>query len=373
MNKIILVNQTTGYLMVDVVNAYRDVYDEVALIAGSIDEFDRKLNSSVSISKIIKYNRKNIFFRTITWIISTVQIYFLLLSRYRSYHVVYVTNPPLSYFSSLVLKNTYSIIVYDVYPDALLNLGISRSNFIFRQWEKINKKVFSRALRVYTLSGGMMKLLTRYCDEAKIQVIPNWSASEHLSPISKDENPFIEENALEDKFVILYSGNIGYTHNVETIIEIAKRIKNVPGICILIIGEGLKKQELMRIVEKENLSLCRFLTWLSSDRLLYSLNAADVSIVTLTEETAFVSVPSKTYNLLSVGSPLLCIAPLGSEIDNIVKENKCGMCFNKNDVDDMVAYIMKLKNDVEYRKKLSQNSREASLEYTYKNAKLYVL
>lgn len=373
MKKVVLVNQTAGYLMVDIVNAYRDVYDEVALIAGSIDEFDRRLNGSVSISKIIKYNRKNFFSRIITWITSTIQIYFLLLFKYHSYHVVYVTNPPLSYFSSLVLKNTFSVIVYDIYPDALLNLGISRSNLIFRQWEKINKKVFSKALRVYTLSDGMMKLLTQYCDEEKIEVIPNWSASEYLSPINKDENPFVVEYALKDKFVILYSGNIGYTHNVETVIEIAKRVKDVPDICILIIGEGLKKQELMRVAEKENLSLCRFLTWLSSDRLLFSLNAADISIVTLAEETAFVSVPSKTYNLLSVGSPLLCIAPSGSEIGNIVKKKKCGMCFNKNEVDDMVTYIMKLKNDVEYKKELSQNSREASLEYTYKNANLYVL
>ena len=65
-----------------------------------------------------------------------------------------------------------------------------------------------------------------------------------LSRIRKTENPFILKHNLLDKFVVMYSGNIGFTHNVESIIEIAEEIKENEDIIFLIIGEGLKKKEL---------------------------------------------------------------------------------------------------------------------------------
>lgn len=371
-SKIVLVNQTSGYLMIDIVNAYVESYDTVALIAGTITELDRKLHNSVICSKIVGYNKKTFFSRIFTWLLSTIQIFFLLLFKYRGFHVVYVTNPPLSYFSSLFLKNTYSVIIYDIYPDALQNVGITPNHFVFRIWVRINKMIFEKAVQIYTLSDGMADLLGKYCDRRIIKVIPNWIGSDQLVPVEKGKNAMVSEYGLADKFVVMYSGNIGYTHNVEVILEVAKRLQKESDICFFIIGEGLKKKGLIKIAAEANLKNCCFLSWQPTEKMYFSLSAADLSVVTLTEETAFVSVPSKTYNLLSVGSPLLCIAPYGSEIDLLVKKYQCGLCFEKDSIDEMVLYILKLKSDKKYKEHLSQNSLIASKEFTYKNAQAYV-
>lgn len=371
-DRILLINQSTGYLMIDIANAYAKRYSSVILLAGSCDELGRTLDESVKLHKIVKYTRTSFGMRIMTWLLATLQIFFLLFYKYRNYKVVYVTNPPMSYFPSLILKHQYSVIVYDVYPDALGNIGINKTSWIYKVWTKINRKIYRNADRVYTLSNGMAALLLKYCDKNKIEVIPNWMGVDSMSRIERKENPFVLKHDLLHKFVVMYSGNIGFTHNVESIIEIAERFKEDEDIAFLIVGEGLKKSELILQVKEKGLLNCYFLSWQASQDLKYSLSAADISIITLTEETALASVPSKTYNLLAVGSPLLCIAPDESELARLVEEHCCGRCFAKEKITEMVDFVQVLKSNYSLWKKYSDNSLKASLDYTYKNAERYV-
>ena len=371
-DKIVFINQSTGYLMIDIVNAFASQCKETALIAGSIKENERCLNPSTTIDKIIEYNRTSIFKRLLTWVWGTIQIYFKLLFKYRGWHVVYVTNPPLSYLLSLCLKNPFSIIVYDIYPDALTNIGIKKTNFLYKKWAKWNNKLFAKAEKIFTLSDGMKKQLSLYTNNDKIVSIPNWSASNDLKPIDKESNIFIQNNNLTDKFIVLYSGNIGNTHNVEYIIEIAKELKDNCNIQFLIIGEGGKKKMLENKVVEYGLNNCSFLTWQSVDMMPYSLASADIAVVTLNDDTAALSVPSKTYNLLAVGAPLLCIASEKTELYKLVSEYNNGKCFDKNAIEEMSEYILEVYNNLDLKDKLSENSLEASKQFTYKNAEQYV-
>lgn len=370
--KVVIVNQSTGYLTVDITNAYQTCYKSVALIAGTVKESERRLNGKVKLDRIISYNRRSSLKRIYTWIVGTLCIFFKLLFKYRGYKIVYVTNPPMSYLLSLFLRNRFSIIVYDIYPEALRNIGIKESNIFYRLWEKCNRTLFRKSDCIFTLSEGMGEELSKYVDRSKIKVIYNWTASGHLKPIEKKYNKFILEHGMTGKFIVLYSGNIGYTHNVEVVIEIANKLKAHEDICFLLIGEGRKKEILQRKVLEYGLHNCRFMTWQSNEILPFSLASADVGIVTLNENTATVSVPSKTYNLLAVGAPLLCIAPEKSELNNLVSTYDNGMCFEKENIESMVDFILKLHDDSVYKDRLSQNSQKASKCFTYKNAMLYV-
>lgn len=372
MEKVVLVNQSTGYLMIDIVNAYVAKYDKVALIAGGIKCNERSLSEKVKVSRIIAYDRSSTVKRLISWIIGTCQIFFLLLLRYRKWRVVYVTNPPMSYLLSLVLRQRFSVIVYDVYPEALQNIGINVDNLLYRIWKRWNRMLFSRADAIYTLSWGMKKLLSEYVSEEKIRVIPNWPASNHLHPIAKKDNPFIVRLGLDKKFIVMYSGNIGYTHKVECIIEVARILRNDSDILFLIIGEGGKKSDIMQLVDHYGLTNCRFLTWQDPSVMPYSLAAADVAVVSLSGNASQVSVPSKTYNLLAVGAPLLCIASHETELYRLVSLYQNGACFDENQIREMANYILELKSQPILQAKLSNNSQIAAREFTYYNAQRYV-
>ncbi len=372
MERVVLVNQSTGYLMIDIVNAYASRYEHVALIAGSVKQNERQLSKNVQISSIIAYNRSSRISRLMTWVIGAIQIVFLLLFRYRGWKVIYVTNPPMSYLSSLLLRQKFSVIVYDIYPEALQSIGIKKTNFIYKLWQSWNCKLFARADGIYTLSLGMKRQLANYCSEDKIRIIPNWSASSQLRPIEKSKNPFLQQLGLCGKFVVMYSGNIGYTHRVECIIEIAKRVSHDSDIQFVIIGEGAKKEEMIKMAHLYGLKNCHFLTWQTPEVMPFSLAAADVAVITLNDDASAVSVPSKTYNLLAVGAPLLCIASQSTELYQLVSQFKNGSCFDYDKIEEMSEFILKLKSNPNILGELSQNSCNAAQYYTYKNAEQYV-
>ena len=370
---IVLVNQSTGYLMVDIVNAYADKYQNVTLLTGDIQEFERKLSDKIRIEKIKKYDRSSIGGRIWSWAVAFIQIISRIARHHKGAYIVYVTNPPISYWTALINRNPSSILVYDIYPEALNNIGLSDKNPISKIWKSLNRKLFKKADYIYTLSDGMKKQLSQYGNSEKIRVIYNWSSVSEKIMIPKSDNPFIMNNKLLDKFVVMYSGNIGYTHNVEVILELALRLREEDSIQFVIIGDGGKKKDLLDIARLNNLRNCTFLDWQPAKTLRYSLAAADISIVTLTEETALVSVPSKTYNILSSGSPLLCIAPKCSEIARLVRDEQCGISYEKSEVDKMCAFLRNIRsNKLEYEM-MRNNAWRTSKKYTYANAKDYVI
>ena len=372
LKKVVLINQSTGYLMIDIVNAFTSEYDEVVLIAGTIKTMERELNKKVHLKKIMAYKRTSGFKRLFSWIWAGLQVFFLLLYKYRHYEIVYFTNPPVAYLSSLLLQNKFSVVVYDTYPDALKNIGIKENNLIYRLWSKWNKTLFNKADKITTLSESMANQLSVYVSRNKIKVIPNWSGSEKFAPVHKDKNIFAANHKLSDKFIVMYSGNIGFTHSVETIIEVAINLKNYESVHFVIIGEGMKKTELIKQTELNNLKNCTFLSWQSKDILHYSLATADLAVVSLNDETATLSVPSKTYNLLATGAPLLCIAPENSELAALVDKFDNGVSFTKNNINGIAEFIINLSTNKTEQHRLSDNSLIASRNFSFSNARYYL-
>lgn len=372
MKKILLVNQSVNFLTVDIANAMLSKYDEVVLMSGSITNYERPLDESVKVSKLVKYNRTAAWKRILTWSISFIQIFFKILFCYRKYEVLYFSNPPMSYFGATLFKNKFSVVVYDIYPDALRNVGIREGNFIYNYWVKKNQKTYARAEKVFTLSESMAEALTKYVTKEKLVIIPNWSITDKFQPINKAENPFVKEHGLQDKFVVMYSGNMGYTHSVNVLVDVAERMKDNDKVQFLLIGQGKLRPELEARVKEQNLTNCIFMDFLPVDVLPYSLASADIAVITLNEESAKVSVPGKTYDLLGVGAPLMCITPPDSEMARLIKQHQNGACFEAGQVDDIVDYITEMSARPELRQQLSDNSYRASKEYTKNNAYKYL-
>lgn len=370
--KIVLINQSSGFLVVDDLNAYCTKYDSVCVLCSSLKIGMRPVNPKVRIDKICKYDRSSSVKRMATWLLASMQVFFKLLFKYRDYEVVYYTNPPMACFSALLLKNKFRIVEYDIYPDALKTIGISEKNFIYKIWVILKKRLYAKAETIYTLSEGMKEVLTAYGSAEKIKVVPLWSASDDFKPVAKEDNVFIKQNCLDGKFIVLYSGNIGYTHSVECVVEIAQEMVNDVDVQFLIIGDGKKKAELMKKVELLNLQNVRFMPFQDFKMLPYSLASADLGVITLDENVSRVSVPSKTFNLLAVGAPLLAISNDDTEMHRLIAKYDCGRCIPKKNIEEMVCYIRMLRDNKKYKIQLSNNSVKASKDFTYKNAEMYL-
>lgn len=369
---IVFINQNAGYLMIDIIHAHQQ-YKKRTIIAGKLVQRDTALDSTVKFEKIITYNRSSSVKRLFTWGWGFIQILWLLKTRYRKSHLFIVTNPPLAVFIPLICSNTFSILVYDVYPDALVAYKfIGANSLITRLWKRANRKVFAKAKKIFTISEGMKSVLSRYVEKDKIDMIPVWTDNSFFQPISKSANVFIQNNNLLDKFIVMYSGNMGHSHNIEVLTDIAAAIKD-PGICFVLIGDGDKKKFIVEKIKTLQLVNCVLLPWQEMDMFPFSLAAADLAIVTLGKEASVLSVPSKTFNLLSVGAPLLCITDHSSELAALVNQYAVGKCFSSGDIENMVKYIESVKSDADYRGTLQQNSLKASKDFGPENAFKFVV
>ncbi len=370
--KIVFINQATGYLTIDTINEFTKSFDNVALITGSIRVQDDELDTKVKISKIVKYNRGSSIKKALSWLIGTVQILFLLLFKYRDYERVFYSIPPTAYLLPLSHVKRFSIIIYDLYPEALKINGIDDGNLIYKWWVKRNAKVFPKAHKIYTLSEEMKKGVLNYSPNSKVSVIANWSAFSGHKPITKGNNKIVTREGLHSKFIVQYSGNIGTTHNVETIVELAELLQNEKDILFQIIGRGVRTQNIAKEISEKNLLNCSLLPFRADEELYESLCASDISIVTLDDRTADVSIPSKTYNLMAAGIPILAIAKENSGVAKIVSNYNIGVSFEKHQLGKMKDFILKAKKDPNYRQAMAQNAQKASMDFSRINATEYL-
>lgn len=372
MKKILIVNQNSGYLTTDVANAFKESYDKVVLFSGSIDITDRNLHPDIKLLKTIKYNRKSTLKRIFTWGACTVHLNILVLFKFRSYKILYYTNPPMSYFSALFFNNSFSVVVFDLYPDALKLIGINQNSILYRIWKRINIQVFKKADQIVTLSEGMKERLSCYVDNNKIKVVSIWTGSESLKPIAKNDNIFLKEHNLEKNFIVLYSGNMGIGHKLEVMIDVAENFKDRNEFLFLFIGDGAKKKILANLVNNKSLSNVKFLPFQESSILPYSLASADIAVVALEPEVTYASVPSKTFNYMAVGAPILGIGSSGSELENLINYHKVGLYSSGDDENELIKYINNLFENKSELNNISFKSYSASKRFNYAIAKEYL-
>lgn len=375
MNKkkqIVFVNQSSGYLMIDIVNEFRDVYEERILMAGFLNPRNNPIDDNVKIEKITTFNRSSFMKRIGTWALGFLKVLWLIKTKYRNADLFLVSNPPFTTFIPLLCSNPYKILIYDIYPDALVEFKYLKDDSTFvKLWKKANKKVFSKAQKVYTLTDGMKNRILAYTNEENIQIVPIWTDNEFLKPIEKSQNKFLLSHNIADKFVIMYSGNMGKAHPVEILIELAVKFRNDNDIFFLLIGGGEKYQKMESLIQKNNLHNIIILPWQDTSLLPFTLSGADLALVTVGCEASDLSIPSKTYNLMSAGTPILCVAPKNAALTKLIESEKIGGVYLENENEIISDFIQLCKTNNAFYNNLVDNNLKLSLKYTSKNAAIF--
>ncbi|MCR9289874.1 MAG: glycosyltransferase family 4 protein [Bacteroidetes bacterium] len=370
--KIVIVNQAINYLTIGIANEFAKEYDEVALITGSVHVQGEELDDSIKISKVNKYTEKSLKHKFFNWMNALVRMYFLLLFKFRGYEILYITNPPMAYLLSFFLPQRFSVLMWDVYPDSLKIFGMSENHLFYRIWTKANRLLLKRAKRVFTIGQKISGLINNYVPKDKITIVPLWTTFTNEEIISKEANFFITENNLNDKFVVQYSGNIGVTHNVEVLLDIAELLIENEEIIFQIIGRGTRVEDIKRRISQKSLKNCQWLPFQSDEDFPYSLAAADLGVVILDDRTSQGSVPSKTYNLMKAGKPILYIASEDSELRDYAQKFQNGICLHASEVNEISSFIKDISGRKDLYQKLSINSTNASAFFVRENASLFV-
>lgn len=288
----------------------------------------------------------------------------ILKSHYKYDVILLTTAPPflpvLGYLSSIFLKKSYICLIYDLYPDIAIQLGvINSSNLIAKFWKNVNYHVWDKASEIIVLSPAMKARVIKQCPKAKdkIVVIHSWADPEKIVPIAKHKNWFAMKHQLVDKFTVVYSGNMGRCHDMDTLLDAVIALKDEE-IQFVFIGGGAKRQDFVAQVKKFSLNNCLFLPYQDKEVLPYSLTAGDLSLVSVSSGMEDFVAPSKLYSALSAGRPIAVVCPQSSYLNSLISDANCGITLNNGDSQGLVNFISYLQKDDKTARAMGRNAHQ---------------
>lgn len=324
------------------------------------------------------FNKDVLPLRLVNIVSITLSIFLSSLRSFRSSDcVIVVTNPPLLPFAILIASRLCGskccILIHDVYPEALAASGIVKQNsFTIRGIGWLTQQLYKRMSRIIVLGRDMEALVREKLETVnqRIKIIPNWADVDFIRPCDCRDHPLLEQLGLSDRFIIQYSGNIGRTHGIEQLAACAEQLENDPTVHFLFIGFGGKKLWLVQRVRERSLSNVTIMDYRPRSELAVSLTACDVTIISFVRGMAGVSVPSRMYNVMAAGKPIIAVADSDSELALVVKEEVIGWVVPPGDVDGLRMAILEAKANPDLLVQMGQRARRAAeTKYSFERVK----
>lgn len=267
--------------------------------------------------------------------------------------------PVLAYLLHQLCRQPYLCVVYDLYPEVAVALGVVPDHhWLVRLWRWLNCQTWQQAKGIVVLSHTMKQRIVAHCPEAanKISVIHNWADPQMIVPRPKAENWFAQHHGLDRVFTVLYSGNMGRCHDMDTIMAAAEALRHEP-VRFVFIGAGAKRQVCMDLAVALGLSNCLFLPYQAKETLPYSLTACDLGLVSLVPGVEGLVAPSKLYGSLAAGRPVAAICEPHSYLRSLLQDGGCGRAFNNGDGLGLAAFIRQLAADATLVDRLGRQGR----------------
>lgn len=264
------------------------------------------------------------------------------------------------------VKNTKHIYnIQDFNPEQAQAVNYTKQKSLFKIAKFIDKINCSYSDTVIVVGQDMSETLKNRFDKKRVPkhvVINNWTNEQEIVPLSKDNyyvREFLKKNGLQNKFIVMYSGNLGLYYDLENIIQITDDFKEYKDLVFLFVGEGAVKKDMENFVFCRGIKNVMFLPYQPKEFIKYSLNAADIHLVVNQKGIKGVSVPSKIYGIMAVGKPILGVLENGSEAQMLIEKSNCGNVVEPQNYSEIVTAIKDFyKKDRESLIKQGLNGRE---------------
>jgi putative colanic acid biosynthesis glycosyltransferase WcaI len=282
--------------------------------------------------------------------------------------VVALTDPPIIGLAALVAARRaragFVLLCQDIFPEVAALLDDFRSETVNRLLDRINRLLIRRADRIVAVGETMRdRLVTdKGADPGKVVVIHNWADCAAVVPGVK-RNPFALSHGLADVFVVMHSGNVGLSQDLDVLLTAADRLRPHRDVVLAVVGDGARREALESRARSEGLGNVRFLPYQPKSRLGESFATADVFVISLKRGLAGYVVPSKLYGILAAGRPYVALTEEASEVTAITQRYSCGLLARPGDADDLARKILAVRQDHGLAERLGANARKAALAF----------
>ncbi|MEP6947244.1 MAG: glycosyltransferase family 4 protein [Acidobacteriota bacterium] len=368
---------STGYYLTRIAEGLTDDFDVKALCgqpnysARGTRAPKRETHNGVDIFRVAgtTLNKNVILFRLLNMITLSVSTFVRAVVSFRSGdNVLVVTTPPSLPFvvaaAALLRGAHYTLLIHDNYPEILFAVGKSTDNSTLAHVLNFaNRWLYKNTSKIVAVGRDMKVLLERKTAglETSIVVIPNWAELETVQPEPRETNALLTELGLAEKFVLLYAGNMGHPNDLETIVSAAKHLADEPHFHFIFLGTGVKEPWLRRLVADFGLTNITILRPKPRSEQIVFLNACDIALVSLVKKMWGVSMPSRTYNILAAGKPILALAESYSELSLVIDDDQVGWHVQPGEVEELVSHIHRIYDEREQLNEIGARARQAAL------------
>jgi glycosyltransferase involved in cell wall biosynthesis len=358
------------------------VWSPLLLYTGHSETLLSVGSAELTIKFAPEYDRRSNPRRLLSWVRYFVSALWVAARQSPNSLLFIVSNPPflglLGPIFKFVRGQRYVVLVYDIYPDLLIGLGALREGIISNIWKAMNRLVLRHASLVFTLGDDMALLIERTCDLSQTTaghciVISNWSDVNTIKPLAKGDNPFANKYGQVGKITVLYSGNMGNTHDIESILAVARELKKIETIHFLFIGAGAKWSLVEKTKAEEKLNNISLLPFQPEEILPISIASGDIGIVAYQPGTEACIVPSKTYYYMAAGLAPLVVSGKETDLSRMLVEKGCGMSVRSGDIEGLKHAILTLATDEELLIKYKVAARvTAEQHFSRRNTERYI-
>jgi glycosyltransferase involved in cell wall biosynthesis len=282
--------------------------------------------------------------------------------------VVSLTDPPIlglaAQWAARRAGARFVFLCEDIFPEVAALLEDFHNEAVNRTLDRVNRRLLRGADAIVALGDRMRRRLVeeKQADPSRITVVHNWADCEAITPAPKD-NPFAREHGLHDRFVLMHSGNVGLSQNLDVLVAAAERLRHKERLLVAIVGGGSRRASLEADVMRRGLDNVRFFPYAPKERLHESFGAADAFLVALKAGIEGYIVPSKVYGILAAGRPFIAALDPSAEPAAIVREHGCGLLAAPGDPDALAAAIAAMHDDPAGTRTMGERARSAALQY----------
>ena len=307
-------------------------------------------------------NPKQIMLKGIDWLLKM----FFLLHKAKSIDadvfIIMSTPPMLGVLGGCLNQNAKKIYrLQDIFPDNLVITDKIKANcFLFKILKKLEGYMYQTNDLILTISNDMKEHIQKDKDiNDKVEVVYNWIDCNKCKPVKWENNILVKKWKLsEEKFYVVYAGNMGIAQNVETILKAALKVEDYEDIEFIMIGDGAKKNDVVKFLNHNNCKNVKLYSMQPIELVSHVYSIGDVGIVSLKGGVSRVAMPSKTWSIMAAGRAVICEIDSYSELNNIISSNECGYTCEPGNYNEMAERIIQLYREREQCRIMGENSRK---------------
>ncbi|WOB42384.1 WcaI family glycosyltransferase [Thermoleptolyngbya oregonensis NK1-22] len=283
--------------------------------------------------------------------------------------VILLTTPPLPVsVPAALLGKIYRcpvvLNVQDILPEAAVRLGIVKNRLAIRAFEALERFAYRTATAIAVIADGFAQnLINKGVSPQKLTCIPNWVDVNFIRPMPPAENRFRQQHGLQEKFIVLYAGNIALTQGMETVVEAASLLRDLPDLIVAIVGEREACQQLQDYARQCHAENVQFFDFQPREQLPHLMAAADVGLVVQRKNVVSFNMPSKFQLLLASGCPVVASAPMEGELAKLVLHSEAGTVVQPEQPEQLAETLRSVYHDAPQRVAWAHQGRQYALQH----------